>query len=71
MAEEEFGVSVAGPIMLPCDSRFMEYAMSMNQRHAAYELQKALIMSLDTCCYSALSNDLEEQNNQQMLICSF
>ncbi|XP_057517049.1 auxin-responsive protein SAUR64-like [Amaranthus tricolor] len=71
MAEEEFGVAAAGPITLPCDSRFMEYAMSMIQRHVTEELQKALIMSLATCSYSAFSNDLQQQNSQQMLISSF
>ncbi|CAO2815703.1 unnamed protein product [Amaranthus hypochondriacus] len=71
MAEEEFGVTAAGPIMVPCDSRFMEYAISMIQRHVTEELQKAVIMSLATCGYSASSNDIQEQNNQQMLICSY
>ena len=33
MAEEEFGVAASGPIVLPCDSTFMEYAISMIQRH--------------------------------------
>ena len=71
MAEEEFGVAGSGPIMLPCDSSFMEYAISMIQRHVSEDLEKALIMSMNTCRYSALSNGLEEQNNQQKLICSF
>ncbi|CAO2815696.1 unnamed protein product [Amaranthus hypochondriacus] len=71
MAEEEFGVAAAGPITLPCDSSFMEYTISMIQRHVAEDLEKALIMSLASCRYSALSNDFHEQNNQHMLICNF
>ncbi|KAL2936947.1 Auxin-responsive protein SAUR66 [Bienertia sinuspersici] len=70
MAEEEFGVSNSGPIMLPCNSDFMDYAISMIQRHAAEDLEKALIMSLNTCRYSSLSNDQHEQN-QQLFVSSF
>uniref|UniRef100_A0A803LG65 Uncharacterized protein n=1 Tax=Chenopodium quinoa TaxID=63459 RepID=A0A803LG65_CHEQI len=44
IAEEEFGVASSGPIMLPCDSNLMEYAISMIQRHVAEDLEKALIM---------------------------
>ena len=69
IAEEEFGVAAVGPITLPCDSHFMEYAISMIQRHVAEDLEKALIMSLTTCMYSASLNDFQEQNNEQMLIC--
>ncbi|XP_057517026.1 auxin-responsive protein SAUR64-like [Amaranthus tricolor] len=71
MSKEEFGVAASGHIMLPCDSSFLEYAISMIQRHVAKDLEMALIMSLNTCRYSVLLNDLQEQYNQQMLICSF
>ncbi|CAO2813690.1 unnamed protein product [Amaranthus hypochondriacus] len=71
MAEEEFGIATSAPIMLPCDSSFMEYAISMIQRHVAEDLEKALIMSLTTCRDSVLSNEFLEQTNQQLLICSF
>ncbi|KNA14554.1 hypothetical protein SOVF_106380, partial [Spinacia oleracea] len=43
MAEEEFGVESSGPITLPCDSSFMEYTISVIQRHVAKDLEKALI----------------------------
>ncbi|XP_048493121.1 auxin-responsive protein SAUR64-like [Beta vulgaris subsp. vulgaris] len=71
IAEEEFGVVNSGPIMLPCDSRFLEYAISMIQRHVDKDLKKALIMSLASCRYSSLANDHQEQHNQQLFICSF
>ena len=70
MVEEEFGVAASGPIVLPCDSSSMEYAMSIIQRHVAEDLEKALIMTLITCSYSASSNDIHKQDNHQMLICS-
>ncbi|KAL2936943.1 Auxin-responsive protein SAUR62 [Bienertia sinuspersici] len=41
MAEEEFGLMSEGPITLPCDSSFMEYAISILQRHASEALEKA------------------------------
>ena len=71
LAEEEFVIATSGPIMLPCDSSFMEYAISMIQRHVSEDLEKALIMSMNTCRYSVLSNDRKEHINQQMFICSF
>ncbi|KNA16393.1 hypothetical protein SOVF_089560 [Spinacia oleracea] len=71
IAEEEYGVSSSGPIMLPCDSNFMEYTISMIQRHVTKELEKALITSLANCRYSSLSNDYQEQTSQQLFICSF
>ncbi|CAO2813685.1 unnamed protein product [Amaranthus hypochondriacus] len=69
-AEEEFGVTASGPIVLPCDSTFMEYAIPMIQRHVSKDIEMALIMSLATCRYSSLSNEYE-QTNQQLFICSF
>ncbi|XP_021752942.1 auxin-responsive protein SAUR64-like [Chenopodium quinoa] len=71
MAEEEFKVTSSGPITLPCNSNFMEYAISMIQKHVAEELEQALIMSLATCRYSSLSNDQHDQTNQLLYICSF
>ncbi|CAO2815695.1 unnamed protein product [Amaranthus hypochondriacus] len=71
MAEEEFGITASGPIMLPCDSSFLEYATSMTQRQVDKDLEKALIMTLATCRYTSSSNDYQDQATQQLLICSF
>ncbi|RVX12224.1 Auxin-responsive protein SAUR65 [Vitis vinifera] len=46
MSEEEFGVQSEGPIILPCDSVFMDYAISFIQRGVAKDLERALIMSI-------------------------
>ncbi|KNA14558.1 hypothetical protein SOVF_106420 [Spinacia oleracea] len=70
IAEEELGITSSGPIRLPCDSKFLEYAISMIQRCVTKELEKALIMSLATCRYS-LSYEHQEQSNLQMFVCSF
>ncbi|XP_010690679.2 auxin-responsive protein SAUR64 [Beta vulgaris subsp. vulgaris] len=71
LAEEEFGVASLGAIMMPCDSSFMEYAISMIQRCVAEDLQKALIVSLADCRYSSLSHEHQEHTNQHLSICSF
>ena len=70
IAEEEFGVASSGPIMLPCDSNFMEYALAMIRRGVAVELEKALIMSLATCRYSSLSRE-HQQQTESHFICSY
>ncbi|XP_044509594.1 auxin-responsive protein SAUR67-like [Mangifera indica] len=71
MAEEEFGLPSGGPITLPCDADFMEYVISLIQRHATNDVEKVLLMSLATSrCLQ--SSDLHQvQSNHQSLICSF
>ncbi|KNA14562.1 hypothetical protein SOVF_106460 [Spinacia oleracea] len=71
IAEEEFGLTSSGPITLPCDSSFMEYAISMIQRRVAEDLEKALIMSLASCRYSSVSHEHQDQTNSHLLISSF
>ncbi|PQM33668.1 hypothetical protein Pyn_18522 [Prunus yedoensis var. nudiflora] len=44
MSEEEFGLSSGrGPIILPCDSLFMNYVLSFLQRGTTGDLEKALL----------------------------
>ncbi|KAL9238447.1 hypothetical protein vseg_012865 [Gypsophila vaccaria] len=69
MAEEEYGIAAFGPITLPCDSSLMEYAISMIQRHAAKDLENALIASVASCRYSTVEH--QQQSSQQFLISSF
>lgn len=72
IAEEEFGVTSSGPLRLPCDSKFMEYATCVIQRRVSEDLEKALITSLSGCRYSLSSHDNHEQNNNlQLAICSY
>ncbi|KAI9181161.1 hypothetical protein LWI28_012008 [Acer negundo] len=46
MSEEEFGLPGNGPIMLPCDAAFMEYALSLIQGCVDRHLQDALVVSI-------------------------
>lgn len=40
MAEEEYGLRIHGPITLSCDAVFMEYVVSLIQRHPTKDLKK-------------------------------
>ena len=64
MTEEEYGLPKNGPIMLPCDAVFMEYAVSLIRKHAAKDLEKALLVSIsaDRCLSSSCLP--REQSNQ-------
>ncbi|XP_031280121.1 auxin-responsive protein SAUR67-like [Pistacia vera] len=71
VAEDEFGPPSGRPITLPCDAVFMEYVVSLIQRHVAKDLEKARLMSLATGRCLPTSNLHQEQSNQQSLLCSF
>lgn len=46
MSEEEFGLPKDGPITLPCDAAFLEYAVLVVQMSVSVELEKALLVSI-------------------------
>ncbi|CAK7346734.1 unnamed protein product [Dovyalis caffra] len=48
LAEEEFGLQSNGPLSLPRDASFMEYAISLVRSHVAKDVEKALLLSLAT-----------------------
>ncbi|GAB4838597.1 hypothetical protein Ancab_028143 [Ancistrocladus abbreviatus] len=71
-AEEEFGLPKDGPITLPCDTAFMEYALSLIQGPATKDLQKALLMTITTGhCLSSSMAVKEQRSRYQTPICSF
>ncbi|KAK3015181.1 hypothetical protein RJ639_005327 [Escallonia herrerae] len=70
LAEEEYGLQMGGPITVPCDAAFMEYAVSFIRRHPAKYLDKALLMSITSCRCSSSHIHLQ-QSNKQSLISSF
>uniref|UniRef100_A0A0E0QUL6 Auxin induced protein n=1 Tax=Oryza rufipogon TaxID=4529 RepID=A0A0E0QUL6_ORYRU len=51
MSQEEFGFSIDGRIMLPCDAAVMEYAMCLLRRNASVEVEKALLSSMVASCH--------------------
>ena len=71
MSEEEFGIQSEGPIILPCDSVFMDYVISFIQRGVAKDLERALIISMTSSnCSSSVYFHLG-QSNEQLLLCAF
>lgn len=46
MSEEEFGLPADGPIKLPCEAAFMEYAVYLIRRHVDLEVERALVLSV-------------------------
>ncbi|KAL2476925.1 Auxin-responsive protein SAUR67 [Forsythia ovata] len=73
MAEEEYGLPGNGPITLPCDAIFMEYAVSLIRRNTAREMERALLVSMtsNSCCCSLSSHIQQGQVNQNSLVCAF
>lgn len=72
MSEEEFGLPKNGPITLPCDSLFLEYAVHLISHCATEATQKALLMSIavnPTTCSSSYFGHGE--NNFQFLVSTF
>ncbi|KAI5668147.1 hypothetical protein M9H77_18010 [Catharanthus roseus] len=62
LAEEEFGLPSDGPITIPCEAIFMDYLISLIQRRATTEIEKALLMSMSSCrCLS-----LDHRDNSQL-----
>ncbi|CBI37775.3 unnamed protein product, partial [Vitis vinifera] len=70
MSEEEYGIQSTGPIILPCDSVFLDYVISFIQRGVAKELERALIMSIAPSNCSSSSYFHQEQTNEQLLFCA-
>ncbi|XP_075092479.1 auxin-responsive protein SAUR68-like [Nicotiana tabacum] len=68
MSEEEFGLPSCGPIMLPCDSFFLDYIILLIKKGAAAgDLHKALLFSITSSCCSTSSLH-QEPGNQQLLV---
>ncbi|KAK9690652.1 hypothetical protein RND81_09G143700 [Saponaria officinalis] len=70
MAEEEFGITSDGPIILPFDSNLMEHAISIIQRHVTEDLQNAFILSVAEFRSSSSTLCLQQDHTrQQFLVC--
>ncbi|KAI4318576.1 hypothetical protein MLD38_032259 [Melastoma candidum] len=67
VAEEEFGIPSAGPIVLPIKALSMEYIISLIRQGFASELEKALSESMNRCsCYLSA----EEAQACAQLLCT-
>lgn len=69
MSEEEFGLPSNGPITLPCDAAFMEYAVALIKGSVDEHLQEALLLSVGVATSRCSLQPCEQQ--QQWLVCGF
>ncbi|KAK0580319.1 hypothetical protein LWI29_000617 [Acer saccharum] len=70
MSEEEFGLSGNGPITLPCDVVFIEYAVSLIQGCVDRHLQEALVMFIASSRCSLWSHSHHHGQISQPLLVS-
>ncbi|KAF3324902.1 Auxin-responsive protein SAUR36 [Carex littledalei] len=72
LSEEEFGYTVDGPITVPCEAAFMEYAMELIKRGVSEEVERALLSSLLVPCHHACSAQINfGATSQQVEVCGF
>ncbi|KAK9129308.1 hypothetical protein Sjap_009795 [Stephania japonica] len=73
MSEEDYGLPRHGPITLPCDAMFMEYALLFVKGRVARELENSLLNSIDTArrstCSTSLAPEVQYHSNYQVLQC--
>ncbi|KAK0582659.1 hypothetical protein LWI29_028243 [Acer saccharum] len=70
MSEEESGLPSSGPITLPCNAVFMEYAVSLIKGCVDRHLQEALVMSIARSRCSLWSHSLHHGQISQPLLVS-
>ncbi|KAL2329181.1 hypothetical protein Fmac_022608 [Flemingia macrophylla] len=72
-SEDEYGLPSNGPIMLPCDSVFLDYAISLLRERVPKEVENALITSMVACHHEASSSSTHRlgQSNAQIIIHGF
>lgn len=83
MSDEKFGLSIGGPIRLPCDSVLMHYMPSdsvlvhyiisfIQWPAVSVDLEKALLNSVaTTCCCSSLITFQHGHNSRQLSLCGY
>jgi Auxin responsive protein len=69
LSEEEFGYTVDGPITLPCEAAFLEYAMDLVKRGVSKEVERALLGSVLLPCHHSHNNF--GAISQQIEVCGF
>ncbi|XP_002522662.2 auxin-responsive protein SAUR67 [Ricinus communis] len=68
MSEELFGLPSQGPIRLPCDAIFMEYIVSLMSKGLAKDIEKALLIAIETSCCSMAKSLHEGVTEKQLLV---
>lgn len=71
MSEEEFGISSRDPIVFPCDSRLMNYIVSLVKLGMSADLENALLNSIIRSSCSISTFDRRGQTSRQLLLCGY
>ncbi|KAK1370399.1 Auxin-responsive protein SAUR66 [Heracleum sosnowskyi] len=71
LAEEEYGLQINKPIMLPCDAVFMEYAVSLVLRNPAKDLERTLSISVAKSAHCIASSYYQQETTQKIPIHGF
>ncbi|KAJ1693027.1 hypothetical protein LUZ63_009725 [Rhynchospora breviuscula] len=70
LSEDEFDHTVDGPIMLPCEAEFVDYALGLIRRGMSEEIERALLSSVLLPHQHACSVQSNcRVNNQQVELC--
>ncbi|XP_008373055.1 auxin-responsive protein SAUR68-like [Malus domestica] len=72
LSEEEFGLSSSRPIIVPCDSLFMNYIVSLFQRGITTDLEKAVLINstISSSCFIGSTNLYKGKTGQQLRVLS-
>ncbi|XP_061362443.1 auxin-responsive protein SAUR68-like [Gastrolobium bilobum] len=71
-SEEEFGLPANRPIMLPCESVFLDYVISLVRESIPEDVEKALTTFVAACHNEASSSNYGlRQSNVQTIIYGF
>jgi Auxin responsive protein len=72
LSEEEFGFLADGPITLPCEAAFLEYAMDLVKRGVSEEVERILLSFVLLPCHHACSVQSNfGATSQQVDVCGF
>ncbi|MBA0574752.1 hypothetical protein Golob_028025 [Gossypium lobatum] len=71
MSQEEFVLPSDGPITLPCDSVFMNYIISIVKRGLSKDLERAVVNSISTYCFSPDTYFNQGHEDTQSLVFGF
>lgn len=68
MSEEEYGISNGGPIVMPCDSIFVEYTLSLIRKGVSEGLERALLNSTTTSWCLVLASPSQEPKSLHLAV---
>ncbi|KAJ9160049.1 hypothetical protein P3X46_025485 [Hevea brasiliensis] len=71
MAEEEFGLPATEYLTLTCDAKLMEYVITLIKQNVTRDVERALLTSIASGCFSSSLHLRHQPPIHQLPICSF